>query len=104
MSENNYNFCPYCGKKIPKSNKDKVNFCCFCGKKLKNFHVNLMHKIHCTICHNIINPNIHEIITCSYCGSMYHSTCVSSWLFKYNACPLCQNVFIFPNKTLALKK
>ncbi|MFW9878268.1 MAG: RING finger domain-containing protein [Candidatus Thorarchaeota archaeon] len=102
MSEKNFNFCPYCGRKLPQSNK--VNYCCFCGENLKKSRLNLVRKIHCTICHEIINPNLYEAIVCPYCGSIYHSTCVSSWLFKYNACPLCQNVFIFPNKALTLNK
>ncbi|UCC20097.1 MAG: hypothetical protein JSV62_02110 [Promethearchaeota archaeon] len=99
-----YNFCPYCGRKLPKSNKYKINYCCFCGKKVKNSQSNLIREIQCVICHKNIGPNLQKTITCSYCGSRYHSTCVSSWLFKYNACPLCQNVFIFPNNILTSKK
>ncbi|MFX1554074.1 MAG: RING finger domain-containing protein, partial [Promethearchaeota archaeon] len=61
-------------------------------------------KVQCIICHKMVDPNRHEIISCSYCGSMYHSTCVSSWLLKYNACPMCQNVFVFPHKTMPIEK
>lgn len=104
LSERIYNFCPKCGKKISKINVDKTNFCCFCGKKLKDKKTKLIRNVQCTICHKIVDLNRHKTIKCSYCGSIFHTTCVSSWLLKYNACPMCQNVFIFPNKTTPLVK
>ncbi|MEE9379717.1 MAG: RING finger domain-containing protein [Candidatus Lokiarchaeia archaeon] len=104
MSNKRYNFCPFCGKRLLKFDKNKTNFCCYCGKKLKIEKEKLKQKVQCTICHIMIDPNKYKIIKCTFCGSMYHSTCVSSWLQKYNACPMCQNVFLFPNKAIALNK
>ena len=104
MSNNIYNFCPYCGKRIPKFDKNKTNYCCFCGLKLIKRSNNTIKKVQCTVCHNFIDSNMNKTIKCTFCGSMYHSTCVSSWLQKYNACPMCQNVFIFPNKILNIKQ
>jgi len=99
-----YNFCPYCGKQLPRSDNGKTNFCSFCGKKLKKDHEKFLKKVQCTVCHQFINPSRQTTIKCSFCESIYHSTCVSSWLIKYNACPMCQNVFILPNKILPLAK
>ncbi|MFX0004080.1 MAG: DUF1272 domain-containing protein [Candidatus Hodarchaeota archaeon] len=104
MSEKKYNFCPYCGRKLPKSTNYKIYYCCFCGKKFQLKHENLIMRAQCTICHKIVDPSKHNTIICSYCGSIYHSTCVTSWLVKYNACPMCQNVFLFPNKIIPLSK
>ena len=100
LPEKFYNFCPNCGKKLPKLNIDKLNFCSFCGRKLNKSKT----RKSCTICHERVITGPTKAIKCSFCGSMYHSTCVSSWLLKYNACPMCQNVFIFPNKTVSIKK
>ncbi|MFX1387005.1 MAG: hypothetical protein ACFE9M_07305, partial [Promethearchaeota archaeon] len=85
MNEKNFNFCPYCGKRLPKFNNYKTNYCCYCGKKLKKDTEKLIGQVQCTICHRIIDPNRNLTIICSYCGSVYHSTCVYSWLLKYNA-------------------
>ncbi|MFX0021966.1 MAG: hypothetical protein ACFE9S_06540 [Candidatus Hermodarchaeota archaeon] len=104
MSEKIYNFCPYCGRKLPKSKDYKAVYCCYCGKKLQVKRDNLMKNVQCIICHRIVDPNRHKNIKCPYCGSMYHLTCVSSWLLKYNACPMCQNVFLFPNKIIPIRK
>ncbi|MFX0142229.1 MAG: RING finger domain-containing protein [Candidatus Hodarchaeota archaeon] len=104
MSERNYNFCPYCGKKLPQFIRYETNFCGFCGRRLKKNKENLIKKVQCIICHKPVDPNRHNTIKCSYCGSMYHSICVSSWLLKYNACPMCQNVFLFPNKIIPISK
>ena len=104
LSEKNYNYCPNCGRKLPKSNNNKLNYCQFCGKKLKTSKEILNRKVQCTICHKMVDPYRHKTIGCSYCGSLYHSTCVSPWLLKYNACPMCQNVFLFPSKIIPIKK
>ena len=104
MPERNLNFCPYCGRKLPKSKNYKAYYCCFCGKKFQRRLEFLMKKVQCIICHKIVDPNRHITIRCSYCGGMYHSTCVSSWLLKYNACPMCQNVFLFPNEIIPIGK
>ncbi len=63
-----------------------------------------MKKAQCIICHKIVDPNRHKSIRCSYCGGLYHYKCVSSWLQKYNACPMCQNVFLYPNKIIPVRK
>ncbi|MFX1502694.1 MAG: hypothetical protein ACFFDH_17165 [Promethearchaeota archaeon] len=102
MPEKVYNFCPYCGRKLPKSENYKSFYCCFCGKKFQFKQENSMKKVQCIICHRIVDPLRHKNIRCSYCGSMYHSRCVSPWLLKYNACPMCQNVFLFPSKIVPI--
>ncbi|NVM34245.1 MAG: hypothetical protein HWN81_01535 [Candidatus Lokiarchaeota archaeon] len=104
MSNKKFNFCPFCGNRLHKFDKNKTNFCCYCGKRLKIEKEKLKQKVQCTICYNIVDPNRHRTINCSFCGSKYHTTCVASWLLKYNACPMCQNVFLFPNKTIPLGK
>ena len=53
--------------------------------------------MYCTICHKDISLKRSTIIKCSYCDSQYHSTCITSWLLKYNSCPMCLNVFLIPN-------
>ncbi|KAF6167311.1 hypothetical protein GIB67_043172 [Kingdonia uniflora] len=30
------------------------------------------------------------------CGHLYHSTCISSWLSRYNTCPLCRSIVHLP--------
>ncbi|MFX1313874.1 MAG: RING finger domain-containing protein [Promethearchaeota archaeon] len=97
MSEKAYNYCPYCGIKLLKKYSSKANFCYHCGKKLRNVNKRIYPKVQCTICHKYISHEHLNTIKCSYCGSQYHESCVSSWLLKYNTCPMCQNVFIFPN-------
>ena len=104
MPEKIYNYCPYCGKRLVRSSIEIPNFCTFCGKKLKNKNVKLSKKVQCTVCHQIIDPNKQITIKCSYCDSMYHSICVTNWLQKHNACPMCQNVYLLPNKILPLGK
>ena len=98
LSKYSYNYCSYCGNKLPDHNKNKANFCCYCGKQLRIEKIKISNqRIQCTICHKYINYNEAKTITCSYCGSKYHDYCISSWLIKYNACPMCQNVFLNPN-------
>ncbi|MFX1366296.1 MAG: RING finger domain-containing protein [Promethearchaeota archaeon] len=104
MSEKILNFCPYCGRKLSEFNKDKIKYCCFCGKKLKNEKEKSITQVQCTICHIKIDPDKYKTIKCSFCGSTYHFRCVSSWLQNYNACPMCQNVFLFPNKPIPIAK
>ena len=104
LTEKSINFCPYCGKKIPKSYNYKTFYCCFCGKKFRYNEEDVAKKVQCIICHRIVDPNRHKNIRCPYCGSMYHLTCVSSWLLRYNACPMCQNAFLYPNKIIPIRK
>ncbi|MHA2008371.1 MAG: RING finger domain-containing protein [Promethearchaeota archaeon] len=96
MSGTKLNYCPYCGKRIQGLNITHLNYCCFCGTKLKRNKELQKLKVQCTICHEHISPKINNIIKCSYCGSQYHSTCITSWLLKYNSCPMCLNVFLMP--------
>lgn len=98
MPEKFYNFCPHCGKKLPRLNIDKLNFCSFCGRKVKLNNSKIRKS--CTICHEKIKSEPTNEIKCSFCESMYHLTCVSSWLLKFNACPMCQNIFLIPNEAI----
>lgn len=96
MTKYSYNYCIYCGNKLPDYNKNQANYCCYCGKQIRIEEIKPSNKgIQCTICHNYIH-NKNRVITCSFCGSKYHEYCVSAWMIKYNACPLCQNVFLNP--------
>ena len=96
LSETKLNYCPYCGKKIRGLNISQLNYCCFCGTKLKKNKVLPKPKVQCTICHEYISPKRNNTIKCSYCGSQYHNLCITSWLLKYNSCPMCLNVFLMP--------
>ncbi|MBY8988880.1 MAG: hypothetical protein KGD61_10535 [Candidatus Lokiarchaeota archaeon] len=104
MPERVFNYCPNCGSKLLKSNKFKTNFCRFCGYKLKKTERNLQENVQCTICHEFISQRSTRIIKCSFCGSNYHNSCVHDWLARYNACPMCQNVFLNPNLVLSGKR
>ena len=55
-----------------------------------------MEKKQCIVCYKIADERSDNVIRCFYCGSLSHSECVSEWLVKYNACPLCQNRFVVP--------
>ena len=92
MPKKKFNFCPLCGNKLPRLHVNKANFCCYCGNKLERKRLIKA----CIVCHKQIINEKSIIIKCSFCGSISHSSCVSSWLLKYNACPMCQNVFLFP--------
>ena len=100
MSGKVFNYCPYCGIKLSKTYSSEAKFCCYCGNILRYENKKAYSKVQCTICHKYISHEDLDTIKCSYCGSEYHSSCVSSWLLKYNACPMCQNVFIFPDRKL----
>ena len=89
------NYCPYCGKKINELKISQLNYCCFCGTNLKKVR-SLQRGVQCTICHDFINPKKDKQIKCSFCGSQYHSNCITSWLLEYNSCPMCLNVFLMP--------
>ncbi|MHA2390427.1 MAG: RING finger domain-containing protein [Promethearchaeota archaeon] len=102
MTTNKLNYCPYCGKKIQADNVSKINYCCFCGSKLKKEGKSPRSTVQCTICHKYIGLKRENTIKCSYCGSKYHSTCISSWLLKYNSCPMCLNEFLMP-KSMVIK-
>ena len=98
LSLSKINYCPYCGKKLIGLNLSRLNYCCFCGIYLKKSKKSPNLKIQCTICHKYINPNKHNKLECSFCGSPYHTTCIESWLLKYNSCPMCLNEFLMPIK------
>ncbi|MHA1460187.1 MAG: RING finger domain-containing protein [Promethearchaeota archaeon] len=101
MPERVFNYCPNCGSKILKSVKFNTNFCCYCGHRLKRKDRKTQENIQCTICHEFIWHRSTQIIRCSFCGSKYHYSCVYDWLARYNACPMCQNVFVNPNLILS---
>jgi len=104
LSERGYNYCPNCGSKLVKSGKFKTNFCSQCGYKLKNVERTSQENTQCTICHEFIWPRHTRVVNCSFCGSSYHYSCVHDWLARYNACPMCQNVFLNPNLVLSRKR
>ena len=93
------NYCPYCGKKLEIFRGKEPNFCGRCGKRLKKLTKNNEKSIQCTICHKYLWLERDNHIKCSFCGSIYHSSCVSPWLMQYNSCPMCQNVFVNPTLT-----
>jgi hypothetical protein len=95
--QNTYKYCPYCGRKFPIFMSSEKKFCCFCGKQLKKLEKSQKKRVQCTICHKEINHDRNQIIVCSFCGSIYHSSCIFPWLVKFNSCPMCQNVFLNPN-------
>ena len=97
MTETSLNYCPYCGKKILKSNKYETNFCRYCGRALKREQKSSQDKVQCTVCHKYIWYGRNYSIQCSFCGSKFHYLCVDSWLMKYNSCPMCQNEFLNPS-------
>ena len=96
MTIKKFNYCPYCGKKIQGLVISQLNFCCFCGTKLKKYNKSQKVRVQCTICHEDIGLKGSNTIKCSYCDSQYHSACITSWLLKYNSCPMCLNVFLIP--------
>jgi endogenous inhibitor of DNA gyrase (YacG/DUF329 family) len=96
ISHKTINYCPACGSKIGNLN-NKPNYCPFCGNNLKLREKDLLKVIDCAVCHQKVDKN-QESITCSFCGTIFHYNCVSNWLLQHNACPLCQNRFIFPQK------
>jgi hypothetical protein len=93
---NKINFCPSCGKKIKRMNASQLNFCCFCGAKLRRDNKPLKLTSQCPICHEYVSLKKNTSIECSFCGSKYHSPCITAWLAKYNSCPLCLNMFLMP--------
>ena len=54
----------------------------------------------CIVCHKETEPENNEIIKCPFCESLSHPDCITAWLLTYNACPMCQNKFLFPNLML----
>lgn len=53
--------------------------------------------VQCTVCHKKLDFAKDKIISCPFCGAIYHYLCVAFWLSKYNSCPSCQNQFLDPN-------
>jgi hypothetical protein len=99
MTIGNLNYCPYCGSKVI-GFKAKINFCPFCGSNLEARQNKGKKKpTQCGVCHQHLKSN-QNLITCSFCGIKFHSKCVTNWLLQYNACPLCQNSFIIPERVL----
>ena len=100
MQERSYNYCPYCGIKILRSKGCQVNYCRNCGKKLNKGEVNIVSRVQCPICRQYVWQGRLDTIECSFCGSKYHSKCVTNWLTRYNSCPLCQNVYLKPRENI----
>lgn len=90
------NYCSECGAKLGKLSS-KPNFCPYCGNNLRAREETLSRPIDCAVCHQKVDKNQHSI-KCSFCGTIFHYNCVSNWLITHNACPLCQNRFVIPEK------
>ena len=97
---NKFRYCPYCGKQLQGLKVVQLNYCRFCGAKLKKHNKSSKLRVQCTICHDPINPERSSSIQCSFCDSQYHTTCITSWLLKYNSCPMCLNVYIMPKQSV----
>ena len=102
MTNHNFRFCPYCGRRFSKPNTVHINFCPSCGKSLSKFYFSSLKKISCVICHENINSQENRNIKCPYCGSQFHRSCITNWLLDYNCCPLCLNTFLMP-KTITIE-
>ena len=89
------NYCPYCGTHLKSLINLKPNYCPHCGEKLQERIKHGLNKIKCAICHEYVEIHAKKIV-CSYCGSTFHESCVHKWILKFNACPLCQNIYIIP--------
>jgi hypothetical protein len=89
------NYCPYCGFNLRKYRNP--NYCSHCGRKLRKTSKHYSKQVQCGICHKYIELNDNSI-SCPYCGGKFHKHCVSLWISQYNACPICQNVYVIPNK------
>ncbi|TFF88621.1 MAG: hypothetical protein EU548_08615 [Promethearchaeota archaeon] len=88
------NFCPYCGVSFSKYKSIRLNYCPKCGEKLTALS-SIQDQVQCGICHQYIVFERNRI-SCSYCGNHFHYSCVGRWLMEHNACPICQNVYVFP--------
>ena len=88
------NFCPYCGTRLKIKNIEP-NFCSHCGKDLRKMNKNATKQVQCAICHKYVEKENNKII-CPFCGSQFHLSCAHRWFLRFNACPLCQNRYLFP--------
>ena len=93
------NYCPYCGFNLKKYKEP--NYCSHCGKKLKRFSSYGLKRVKCGICHKYVESYDNRI-SCSYCESIFHKSCVYRWILQYNACPLCQNIYLIPKLNRSL--
>ena len=88
-------FCPSCGKKLQGMKESQLNYCIYCGNKLRNKKP-LKLTSQCVICHEYVSLKKRDSLQCPFCGSEYHSKCITSWLLKYNSCPRCMTEFLMP--------
>ncbi len=88
-------YCPNCGVNLKNKINPKLNFCPYCGENLKFHKKSISNNIQCVICHEYVETNAKKII-CSFCGSIFHESCATNWISKYNSCPMCQNQFVYP--------
>ncbi|TFG15945.1 MAG: hypothetical protein EU531_07875 [Promethearchaeota archaeon] len=88
------NYCPYCGFNLQKYKTP--NFCSHCGRKLRKKPNYSPNRMQCGICHKYVELD-DDCISCSFCGGKFHKYCVSRWILQYNACPICQNIYVIPN-------
>ncbi|MFX1487659.1 MAG: RING finger domain-containing protein [Promethearchaeota archaeon] len=93
---NKIKFCPSCGKRLQGMNESQMNYCIFCGTKLRNNNKTLKLTSQCAICHEYVSLKKSDSLKCPFCGSEFHSTCINSWLLKYNSCPRCMTEFLMP--------
>ena len=100
MQERSYNYCPHCGIKILRNQGYQINYCRNCGKKLNMGEFTKVNRVQCPICRQYVWQGRSDTIECSFCGSKYHSKCVTNWLTRYNSCPLCQNVYLKPKENI----
>lgn len=91
------NYCPDCGTKLGNLGNEP-NYCPFCGSNLKSRKKNELKPIDCAVCHQKVDESQNSI-KCAFCGTIFHYNCVSNWLLQHNACPLCQNRFVIPEKS-----
>ncbi|TFF88617.1 MAG: hypothetical protein EU550_00985 [Promethearchaeota archaeon] len=89
------NYCSKCGVKFSDFVNYVPNFCPNCGFQVVTKHTISNSNLKCLICHKHILKH-QKVIICSYCSSVFHYSCSAVWFNRHNACPLCQNVFLYP--------
>ena len=97
ISHSTINYCPDCGTKLGKLSNEP-NFSPFCGCNLNSRKSVELKPFNCAVCHQKVDKSQNSI-KCAFCGSIFHFNCVSNWLSQHNACPLCQNRFVIPEKS-----
>jgi hypothetical protein len=88
-------FCSKCGIKFSNFVDFIPNFCPNCGIEVFRIENNSPGVNKCLICHKPILSH-QRTIECSYCSGSFHYSCSAAWFNRHNACPFCQNVFLYP--------